>query len=436
MRQIPYYDRDVDFDDLAKRDPDFATISQHGKRDGFINFQDTKIVQQLTKSLLKIDFNLSIELPEDKLCPPVPVRWNYVRWAQELLDTTNEQYRESFNPGREIFGLDIGVGASCIYSLLACSTRESWRMAGTDISAESLIWAQKNIEGNELKSRIKLTQVSNDGAVLPFDTLKIEELDLVMTNPPFYSSQSDFESAAKLSEDGKAAPSAVLTGASNEMICPGGDVGFVTRILNESLRLRERVQWYTAMLSKLSSLQQIIAKLKEHGINNFAVTSLHPGHRTKRYAVAWSFGDLRPRNDVARHGELVLSVLPQPTAQTIKVPVRDVKECGQKVNEVMQSLDLRWQWRALLDAGVMECKTNVWSRAARRKKKMATSDAEATDMAVDDPTEKSGDEEPVALAVKITCKDQEVEVRWLRGCEWALFESFCGMLKRSFSDRK
>lgn len=43
--QVPYYDRDVDFDDLAKRDPDFATISQHGKRDGFINFQDTKIVQ-------------------------------------------------------------------------------------------------------------------------------------------------------------------------------------------------------------------------------------------------------------------------------------------------------------------------------------------------------------------------------------------------------
>lgn len=45
MKNLPYYDRDVDFDDLAKRDPDFAIISQHGKRDGFINFQDTKIVQ-------------------------------------------------------------------------------------------------------------------------------------------------------------------------------------------------------------------------------------------------------------------------------------------------------------------------------------------------------------------------------------------------------
>ena len=47
MKQVPYYDRDVDFDELAKRDPDFTTISQHGKRDGFINFQDTKIVQYI-----------------------------------------------------------------------------------------------------------------------------------------------------------------------------------------------------------------------------------------------------------------------------------------------------------------------------------------------------------------------------------------------------
>lgn len=386
--------------------------------------------------MLKTDFNLSIQLPDDKLCPPVPVRWNYVHWIQELLDTTNEEYREAVDPDREVLGLDIGVGASCIYALLACSTRENWRMAGTDINAESLAWAQKNNQGNGLKSRIKLKQVDNDGSILPLDSLKIEELDFVMTNPPFYSSQSDFESAAKLSEDGKEAPSAVLTGASNEMICPGGDVGFVTRILNESLRLRERVQWYTAMLSKLSSLQQIITKLKEHDINNFAVTSLHPGHRTKRYAVAWSFGDLRPRNDVARHGELVLSVLPQLTAQTVKVPGADVKACGKRVNEVMQGLEVKWQWRALLDAGVVESIGNVWSRAARRKRKIGSSDNDATKMATDEKERDSEEEHLVALAVKISCKDQQIEVRWLRGHEWALFESFCGMLKRSLSDRK
>lgn len=45
MKEIPYYSRDVDFDSLAKHDPEFAKISQQGKRNGFINFQDAKIVQ-------------------------------------------------------------------------------------------------------------------------------------------------------------------------------------------------------------------------------------------------------------------------------------------------------------------------------------------------------------------------------------------------------
>lgn len=49
MKQVPYYERDVDFDDLAKQDPDFAAISQHGKRKGFIDFQNPKIVQFVHK---------------------------------------------------------------------------------------------------------------------------------------------------------------------------------------------------------------------------------------------------------------------------------------------------------------------------------------------------------------------------------------------------
>lgn len=36
-----------------------------------LNFSDPNAVMQLTKTLLKVDFDLSIELPEDRLCPPV-----------------------------------------------------------------------------------------------------------------------------------------------------------------------------------------------------------------------------------------------------------------------------------------------------------------------------------------------------------------------------
>lgn len=362
----------------------------------------------------------------------MPVRWNYIRWIQELLDTTSDSYGDRYDTNREVIGLDIGVGASCIYPLLACASRPNWRMAGTDIDQHSLDYARRNVDGNEgMSKRIKLALSTADSLLIPLDALGIEELDFVMTNPPFYDSKEDMQN----SYINKAAPpSAVCTGAGNEMICPGGDVGFVSRILEESLRLKGRVQWYTAMLGKMSSLQQIVSKLKESGITNFAVTSLQAGYKTKRWAVAWSFEGYRPRNDVARHGELVLGVLPSPTAQTIKVPGTSLENVGEKVDELVRELDVKWQWRASIDMGVMEARENVWSRAARRKKKLAgaksSGEAEEAKMAGSDS---ESEDELVGLAVKITCKKEEVELRWLRGSDYVLFESFCGLLRRSLT---
>ncbi|KAF2161122.1 hypothetical protein M409DRAFT_28452 [Zasmidium cellare ATCC 36951] len=423
MRQIPYYSRDVDFDDLAKRDPDFASISQQGKRDGFINFQDPQIVQQLTKSLLKQDFGLKISLPDDRLCPPIPVRWNYVRWIQDLLDTSSEDYTENFDPARRVTGMDIGIGASCIYGLLACSAREGWRMMGSDVDGHSLGWAERNVEMNGFGERIRLHQTGKEGPLLPLDEMGIDSLDFVMTNPPFYTSHAEFLASYNSTTD--TTPSAITTGSENEMLTPGGDVGFVTRLLTESLRLRERVTWYTAMLSKLSSLQQIISLFKKNDITNFAVTSLHPGHRTKRWAVGWSFGDLRPRNDVARHGELVLSVLPLRSAWTVEVSGRERRGVGERVREVLEGLEgVRWAWSGVQDAGVLECWGNVWGRKARRRK---VREGEGGG-------ERVVGEGPVKLAVKVMCRDQEVEVRWLRGNDYTLYESFCGMMKRAMKE--
>jgi 23S rRNA (adenine1618-N6)-methyltransferase len=36
-----------------------------------LDFTDPVSVMQLTKTLLNMDFGLQIELPEDRLCPPV-----------------------------------------------------------------------------------------------------------------------------------------------------------------------------------------------------------------------------------------------------------------------------------------------------------------------------------------------------------------------------
>jgi 23S rRNA (adenine1618-N6)-methyltransferase len=80
------------------------------------------------------------------------------------------------------------------------------------------------------------------------------------------------------------------------MICPGGDAGFVLRMVEESRQLKDTVRWYTSMLGKLSSVHQVIDRLKEIGINNWAVTLLRAGNKTRRWAVGWSYGNRRPSN--------------------------------------------------------------------------------------------------------------------------------------------
>jgi 23S rRNA (adenine1618-N6)-methyltransferase len=78
------------------------------------------------------------------------------------------------------------------------------------------------------------------------------------------------------------------------MVTPGGEVAFVTRMIEESLQLREAVRWYSSMVGKLNSLSVIIEKLQEVGNSNWAVTEFVQGMKTRRWAVAWSWQDLRP----------------------------------------------------------------------------------------------------------------------------------------------
>ena len=43
-QQIPYYAQDVDFDDLSKRDADWAAICKSAKESKRIDFQDPNVV--------------------------------------------------------------------------------------------------------------------------------------------------------------------------------------------------------------------------------------------------------------------------------------------------------------------------------------------------------------------------------------------------------
>lgn len=129
-----------------------------------------------------------------------------------------------------------------------------------------------------------------------------------MCNPPFYTSHEEMAASAEAKSQ---APSSVgspphritelvadfvqtCTGAEVEMITSGGEVEFVTRMIDESLQLRDRIKWYTAMLGKLSSVTTLVDNLMKRENHNYAVTEFVQGNKTKRWAVAWSWGDMRP----------------------------------------------------------------------------------------------------------------------------------------------
>ena len=149
-----------DFVSLCQRYPELEVYAIHKKKRrqttgdssaASISFDWTNDAFQrtLTTVLLKDEYNIDVYLPDNRLCPPVPNRVNYISWLADLLSTT---------PGpREdpVTVLDVGVGASCIYPLLG-HAKFGWHFTGIDIDPQSLQWADANVRLNGLSEAIHL----------------------------------------------------------------------------------------------------------------------------------------------------------------------------------------------------------------------------------------------------------------------------------------
>ncbi|CEJ62202.1 hypothetical protein PMG11_10710 [Penicillium brasilianum] len=426
------YKNDIDFAALALQSRDFA---KHLRFNGQLDFHDETAVRQLTISLLQHDFGLKVELPADRLCPPVPNRLNYIIWVQDLLDSASGTVHDTYDPDREVVGLDVGTGCCSIYPLLGCKTRPKWKFVATDIDEQNARTAQENISRNELDSRIQILKPDPEGPLFPLDKLAYTTLDFTMCNPPFYASQEEMLSSAETKSH---VPFSACTGAAVEMIAPGGEVEFVTRMIEESLQLRDRIQWYTSMLGKLSSVTKLVELLIEHNNHNYAVTEFVQGSKTKRWALAWSWGDRRPAMYAARNiPGFPKHLLPFPADFSFTLPPEtNIDTAISTVNAELRSLPWYWDWNKSLSAGVGFASENVWSRQARRKMKLA-GQAETGNL--------DAIPQEIALGVRVQLKllerkepeskEVQVLVRWTQGTDSVLFESFCGMLKRKMEGK-
>ncbi|KIJ34967.1 hypothetical protein M422DRAFT_181480 [Sphaerobolus stellatus SS14] len=242
----------------------------------------------LTQALLKRDFNLTLSIPDGRLCPPVPNRLNYVLWIQDILFPFHRNV-----PKEPICGLDIGTGASAIYPLLACSlpNAERWTFVGTEIDALSAQYAVQNVTANHLEPKITIQHVSRSATdescviLIPFNDPKAR-FDFTMCNPPFYGSAEEIAESAEMKN---LPPNSVCTGAETEMITLGGEKAFVLQMIHDSMRDNVRTRWFTSMVGKLSTIGEIVQHLRALKIENYALTQFVQG-TTRRWAIAWSFG--------------------------------------------------------------------------------------------------------------------------------------------------
>lgn len=374
----------------------------------------------------------------------MPIRWNYIHWIQGLLDSTSGDFKDDHDTNREVVGLDVGTGASAIFPLLACASRPSWRMYATDIDEQSLKNARDNINLNSFSYHITTILTTNDANIIPLAKLGVDKLDVVIFNPPFYNNKADMDQGYENKERPAAA---VMTGSNNELMAPGGDLGFVLRMLEESKVLKDKIQWYTVFVGKYSSVLSALEAIKKAGINNFAVTTLTPGNRTRRWGVAWSYGDLRPKNSLVRDEDMPHQLLPFATAWTLPVKKEYDWALGLDLCKTMEGTP--FDYNASTETGIMLAPGNVWGRKARRKRKreeearlagdasrlkkrakvgetgMAAKGSEQGEVGEAEEPEPTA---PVALGIKIVNDGAGLEIQWLQGVDFSLYQSFCKWL--------
>ncbi|XP_059052154.1 U6 small nuclear RNA (adenine-(43)-N(6))-methyltransferase isoform X2 [Achroia grisella] len=243
-----------------------------------IDFKDPHALRVLTKYLLKDDFDLDVDIPDDRLVPTLPLRLNYILWIEDLLNAIGQT--------NNVWGVDIGTGACAIYPLLAAK-RSQWHMIGTETDDLSFQKAQENVKQNCLFDFIEVKKNMTSSIIEHLFTDEIKPvLDFSMCNPPFYSSVQELcesRSPARLP------PKNGFTGSPQELITEGGELQFCRKYLKESKMYKNRILIYTTMIGHKYNLKELLQDLKSEGITH-TYTEFCQG-RVTRWGLAWTYED-------------------------------------------------------------------------------------------------------------------------------------------------
>ncbi len=250
-----------------------------------IDFNNPSAVYQLNRAILKSDYGLSeYTIPEGYLCPPIPSRADYVHHIHTILQ------EEKLHGA--IKGLDIGVGANCIYPILA-SKIYHWKMVGSDINKMAVSAAIANVNCNpELSHKIEIRQQLQNANIFEGIIQPKEYFHFTMCNPPFYNSKENAERETQNKLKGLSY--AIDTkrnfgGMPNELWCNGGESLFLKRMIKQSFAFKKQVGIFTSLVSKSESLPKIKKQLIKLGAR-YKVVHITQGNKKSRI-ISWKFLD-------------------------------------------------------------------------------------------------------------------------------------------------
>ncbi|ODV88126.1 hypothetical protein CANARDRAFT_15376 [[Candida] arabinofermentans NRRL YB-2248] len=421
------------FNDVTQK-YDFFNSNQ-----GLIDFSQTALEKY---------FSLKIKIDPHRLCPRIYNRVDYVEFVLQLMNLYSCETQHFINRQvKRYLGLDVGTGHTAIYPLLTMSIIDKrnesgskvnetidLKFIGSDIDSKSVCLAKENIILNEklISGRIEIVEVSPSRNELYSYLLRRLNLDgeadrlaFVMCNPPFYSSMSELEEKESFKKQSPL--SGRVQATNNELITPGGEVQFITDLIEESVVIQgskgvDRIKWYTSLVGNFASITVLTKALRERSISNFGVHQFKSSEKkggTRRWIVYWSF-DLTWRppgkffNVEHEKNHCVRNI---DTRMSYSEVVSALESLPQ------HSLQYESKQKAAKQYLIkVKFKEIVWTRTYRRSLK-------------------NGDQKrrkiEAQLDVDISISAQlAVSLNWRGGESYSNFESFCGWLNGCYEFKK
>lgn len=282
-----------DFELLQKANPELKTYLKKAKEtnDLTLDFDNPKAVKSLNQTLLKVYYEVeNWDIPAGFLCPPIPGRADYIHYIADLIQGTKSEIPS----GSAVKGLDIGVGANCIYPLIGASVYD-WDFVATDTNLRALKNCSVILQENPVfGEKISLQQQLNSRFIFKDIITPEDYFHFTMCNPPFHASAAEAQKGTKrkLKNLGLQQNETVKTlnfgGISDELWCDGGEVKFITQMIFESVKYQRQVLWFTTLVSKNEHVKSLMKVLQKVHPLDIKVIEMKQGQKTSRI-LAWTF---------------------------------------------------------------------------------------------------------------------------------------------------